>query len=62
MKITGNKVSEEQGGFRKGRGCGDQIFLEAFFKGVCVVKYPVILHLTKEKIYSNGYEIHTGLR
>ncbi|KAK3893161.1 hypothetical protein Pcinc_003002 [Petrolisthes cinctipes] len=26
MEVTGNKVSEEQGGFRKGRGCVDQIF------------------------------------
>ncbi len=26
MEITERKVSEEQGGFRKGRGCIDQIF------------------------------------
>ncbi len=26
MEVTKGKVSEEQGGFRKGRGCVDQIF------------------------------------
>ncbi len=26
MKITDKSVGEEQGGFRKGRGCVDQIF------------------------------------
>ncbi len=26
MEVTEGKVSEEQGGFRKGRGCVDQIF------------------------------------
>ncbi len=26
MEVTERKVSEEQGGFRKGRGCVDQIF------------------------------------
>ncbi len=26
MEVTEGKVSEEQGGFRKGRGCIDQIF------------------------------------
>ncbi len=26
MEATEEKVSEEQGGFRKGRGCVDQIF------------------------------------
>ncbi len=27
MEVTEGKVSEEQGGFRKGRGCVDQIFV-----------------------------------
>ncbi len=26
MEVTEGKVSEKQGGFRKGRGCVDQIF------------------------------------
>ncbi len=26
MEVTEGKVSEEQGGFRKGRGCVDQLF------------------------------------
>ncbi len=26
MEVTEGKVSEDQGGFRKGRGCVDQIF------------------------------------
>ncbi len=26
MEVTKGKVSKEQGGFRKGRGCVDQIF------------------------------------
>ncbi len=26
MEVTEGKVSEEQGGFRKGRGCVDQVF------------------------------------
>lgn len=26
MEVTERKIGEEQGGFRKGRGCVDQIF------------------------------------
>ncbi len=34
MEVTEEKVSEDQGGFRKGRGCVDQIFaMKRFVEG-----------------------------
>ncbi len=43
MQITGSRVSEEQGGFRKGRGCVDQIFS---------------LRMTVEKMLMKGKKVY----
>ncbi len=38
QRLTEEKVSEEQGDFRKGKGCGDQIFFFRMAVGKILVK------------------------
>ncbi len=57
MEVTEGKVSEEQGGFRKGRGCVDQIFAMKRLVEECLGKdkklYAAFMDL--EKAY-NGVD------
>lgn len=47
MKVTGNKVSEEEGGIRKERGCVDQINIKLLYLGKGRKLYAASMNLKK---------------
>ncbi len=42
MQVTEEKLSEEQGGFKKGRGCVDQLFAMKRLVGEYLGKYKTL--------------------